>query len=137
MTFHGSMTNLSLLGSEDPLHTDPAALREETPLLPTAPAKKGSGIIFNEVLYGVINAIVGAPTMISFAAIIFQVGIPLHGCRQRLHSPVIVQKSSHRHAFGYQGSPLCALLVMPTAFAACLAIQKMLVIQGLGLDVFA
>lgn len=27
----------------------------------------------NEILYGIINAIVGAPTMISFAAIVYQV----------------------------------------------------------------
>ena len=30
----------------------------------------------NEVLYGIINAIVGAPTMISFAAIVYQVHPP-------------------------------------------------------------
>jgi hypothetical protein len=28
----------------------------------------------NDVLYGIINAIVGIPTMISFAAIVYQVG---------------------------------------------------------------
>jgi hypothetical protein len=29
----------------------------------------------NDVLYGIINAIVGIPTMISFAAIVYQVGV--------------------------------------------------------------
>ena len=32
--------------------------------------------LFSDLLYGLINAIVGIPTMISFAAIIFSVGSP-------------------------------------------------------------
>ena len=44
------------------------------PLLPEQPKpQKKANRWINEVLYGIINAIVGAPTMISFAAIVYQV----------------------------------------------------------------
>ena len=42
---------------------------------------KRQGFPFNDVLYGIINSIVGVPTMISFAAIIFKVGsLLIKGC---------------------------------------------------------
>ena len=37
------------------------------------PARKRAEALLSDVLYGIINAIVGIPTMISFAAIIFSV----------------------------------------------------------------
>ena len=51
------------------------------PLMPEQPKQqKKANRWINEVLYGIINAIVGAPTMISFAAIVYQVhpapGVP-------------------------------------------------------------
>ena len=47
------------------------------PLMPEQPKpQKKANRWINEVLYGIINAIVGAPTMISFAAIVYQVHPP-------------------------------------------------------------
>ena len=66
--------NLAVAAGE-PLHTDFLDVSgvETAPLLAKPSKKKGSQLS-NDMLYGFINAIVGAPTMISFAAIIFQVG---------------------------------------------------------------
>ena len=45
--------------------------------MPEQPKQQGKpNRWINEVLYGIINAIVGAPTMISFAAIVYQVHPP-------------------------------------------------------------
>ena len=58
----------------EPLHTDGlGSLEEGEPLLPQQPKQTKSKRYTNEILYGIINAIVGAPTMISFAAIVYQV----------------------------------------------------------------
>ena len=46
-----------------------AGIRER--LLPKKPSKAGSYV--NEVLFGLINVIVGVPTMVSYAAIVFKV----------------------------------------------------------------
>ena len=43
-------------------------LRER--LLPKKPSRAGSYV--NEVLFGLINVIVGVPTMVSYAAIVYQ-----------------------------------------------------------------
>ncbi|BDA44720.1 Uncharacterized protein C24H6.11c [Coccomyxa sp. Obi] len=58
---------------DEPFHTDVLDVPgvEAAPLLAKPGKKKGSQMS-NDILYGFINAIVGAPTMISFAAIIFQ-----------------------------------------------------------------
>jgi len=61
-----------IAAAEEAFHTDADVAGEEAPLL-AKPAKKKASQLSNDILYGVINAIVGAPTMISFAAIIFQV----------------------------------------------------------------
>ena len=58
----------------EPLHTDGRGMEEGMPLMPEQPKQQGKpNRWINEVLYGIINAIVGAPTMISFAAIVYQV----------------------------------------------------------------
>ena len=58
----------------EPLHTDGlGSLEEGDALLPQQPKQPKSKRYTNEILYGIINAIVGAPTMISFAAIVYQV----------------------------------------------------------------
>lgn len=57
------------------MHTDGIGMEEGgVPQAPQQPQqkKKAAGYA-NEILYGIINAIVGAPTMISFAAIVYQV----------------------------------------------------------------
>ncbi len=71
----GQVTSIyCAVAADEPLHTDfldvPGV--EAAPLLAKHGKKKGSQVS-NDILYGIINAIVGAPTMISFAAIIFQV----------------------------------------------------------------
>ena len=48
-------------------------MEEGEALLPQPAKQPPSKRYANEVLYGIINAIVGAPTMISFAAIVYQV----------------------------------------------------------------
>ena len=68
------------LGAGEPLHTDGRGMEEGEALLPQPKKQPPSKRYTNEVLYGIINAIVGAPTMISFAAIVYQVGIASHGC---------------------------------------------------------
>lgn len=40
-------------------------------LLPKKPSNKGSYL--NEILFGLINVIVGVPTMVSYAAVVFKV----------------------------------------------------------------
>lgn len=56
----------------EPLHTDGLGM-EEAEVDPPQHPKKRRSVYTNEILYGIINAIVGAPTMISFAAIVYQV----------------------------------------------------------------
>lgn len=51
-------------------------MEEGEALLPQPAKQPPSKRYANEVLYGIINAIVGAPTMISFAAIVYQVRRP-------------------------------------------------------------
>lgn len=60
----------------EPLHTDGRGMEEGEALLPQPAKQPPSKRYANEVLYGIINAIVGAPTMISFAAIVYQVPPP-------------------------------------------------------------
>ena len=60
----------------EPLHTDGRGMEEGEALLPQPAKQRPSKRYANEVLYGIINAIVGAPTMISFAAIVYQVRPP-------------------------------------------------------------
>lgn len=63
-----------MAAADEPFHTDFLEMPgEEAPLLAKPAKKKKGGQMSNDILYGIINAIVGAPTMISFAAIIFQV----------------------------------------------------------------
>ena len=57
----------------EPLHTDGRGMEEGEALLPQPAKQPPNKRYANEVLYGIINAIVGAPTMISFAAIVYQV----------------------------------------------------------------
>lgn len=45
-------------------------------LLPKEASKKGSYL--NEILFGLINVIVGVPTMVSYAAVVFKVMTLLH-----------------------------------------------------------
>ena len=66
-----SERKLGLAG--EPLHTDGRGMEEGEALLPQPAKQPPSKRYANEVLYGIINAIVGAPTMISFAAIVYQV----------------------------------------------------------------
>lgn len=56
-------------------------------LLPKKAGKKGSYL--NEILFGLINVIVGVPTMVSYAAVVFKVMTFHHilwtQCRARWH----------------------------------------------------
>jgi hypothetical protein len=75
----GPLRNAALIHAccaGEPLHTDGLGMEEAETNLPQHPKKRRS-VYSNEILYGIINAIVGAPTMISFAAIVYQV--PLWG----------------------------------------------------------
>lgn len=67
------------------MHTDGLAMEDTDLLLPQHP-KKSHGYT-NEILYGIINAIVGAPTMISFAAIVYQVAAPGWHICLHVHPP--------------------------------------------------
>lgn len=62
---------LPLAGMDDSESTSGAGVRER--LLPNKPSKKGSYL--NEVLFGLINVIVGVPTMVSYAAVVFKVSV--------------------------------------------------------------
>jgi hypothetical protein len=70
--------------------------------VPKTPVKAAGGLT-KEILYGIINAIVGAPTMISFAAIIFQVCscdcMSRQHHHQRLHCPWASCQGSVMHGW--------------------------------------
>ncbi len=82
----------------EPLHTDGRGMEEGEALLPQPAKQPPSKRYANEVLYGIINAIVGAPTMISFAAIVYQV---------RLLAACLCCSSWHRRAYCRQGPLSC------------------------------
>ena len=65
-----------LLGGGD---GDGSVVGDEDPEKDTPPRRRGS--VLSDMLYGLINAIVGAPTMISFAAIIFSVSPSCTACK--------------------------------------------------------
>lgn len=70
-----------MAAADEPFHTDFLEMPgEEAPLMAKPAKKKKASQLSNDILYGIINAIVGAPTMISFAAIIFQVRAGLLNC---------------------------------------------------------
>ena len=62
--------------------------------MPEQPKQQGKpNRWINEVLYGIINAIVGAPTMISFAAIVYQVH-PSHAAPCDAAGPSVSTRTS-------------------------------------------
>ena len=65
-----------LLGGAD---SDGSVVGDENPGKDARPRRRGS--VLSDMLYGLINAIVGAPTMISFAAIIFSVSPGYTACK--------------------------------------------------------
>lgn len=82
---------LGILCTEEPLLApgpgsggDPEQGSSESPGK-GVPIRSSAGLL-SDVLYGLINAIVGAPTMISFAAIIFSVRCPyIHALTVHVH----------------------------------------------------
>lgn len=83
-------------------------------LLPKEASKKGSYL--NEILFGLINVIVGVPTMVSYAAVVFKVMTLLHVVSTQV--PCSLASAGPRSADSLGTQPPCSP-VIPLLILSC------------------